>query len=119
MTTPARLFVMVREFVFILLGGLLAVLALSGRYVPDRHNPGWLVLAIVIVLWGMRAWWRASSKSASWQAKLGGGSLLFVGGLMVAIAWAPFDWVQPLVVAIAVVLVLRGLVGTLPLGRTA
>jgi len=118
MATPARLFAMLQEFVFILLGGLLAVLALSGRYVPDRHNPGWLVLAIVIVLWGMRAWWRASGGTV-WQAKLGGGSLLFVGGLMLAIAWAPFDWVQPLVVAIAVVLVLRGLVGTLPLGRTA
>lgn len=112
MMTPAKLFLLAQEFVFVLLGALLLVLALSGRYVPDRHSPGWLVLAGVIILWGMRAWWRASSRTTSWQAKLGGGSLIFVGGLMLAIAWAPFDWVQPLVIATGAVLILRGLAGS-------
>lgn len=110
MLGAANLFRVVQEFVFILLGALLVVLALSGR-VPDRHGMGWPVLAAVIVFWGLRAWWRAGRPGQKWQAALAGASLILVGGLMLVIVWAPFDWVQPLLMAAGGVLALRGVAG--------
>ncbi len=116
MLAAPNLFRLVQEFVFILLGGLLVLIAMSAGYFPDRHGAGWLVLAAVLVTWGMRACWRplttrseASRDPALWSQRLGGGSLILVGGLMLAIAWAPFDWVRPLLAAAGAVLALRGM----------
>lgn len=119
MLAASSLFRFVQEFVFILLGGLLVLLAMSGGYFPDRHGAGWLVLAAVIVMWGLRACWRplttrpgATRDPALWSHRLGGGSLILVGGLMMAIAWAPFDWVRPLLAGAGAVLGLRGVAST-------
>ncbi|MGH9858690.1 MAG: hypothetical protein ACRD5F_01570 [Candidatus Acidiferrales bacterium] len=118
MLAAPNLFRLVQEFVFILLGGLLMVIAASGRYFPDRRGAGWLVLAAIMVIWGMRAGWRPLTTRAGSKAgrnsllrsdRLGGGSLILVGGLMLVIAWAPFDWVRPLLAAAGAVLALRGI----------
>ncbi len=48
MVTPLRLFRMVNELIFVLLGALLLWLAASGRYFFDPRRPGWLVLGAVL-----------------------------------------------------------------------
>ena len=59
MASPTQLFRLVNEFVFILVGGLLVLFALTGRYLFNPRQPAWLVLSAVMILWGLRAWRRS------------------------------------------------------------
>src|SRR5215467_4937641 len=112
MLTPERLLGVTIELIFVLLGALVAWLALRGRILVDRHGRMWLVLSVVLILWGMRAvykpgqWWRR------WENWTRGLSLVLLGALMLAIIRVPFSWVEPLLMAAGGVLVLRGIVAS-------
>ena len=84
MLNPANLFRMMTEFIFILLGGFLVWLGLSGRLDLGNFNPrspAWLGLGAVLIYWGARTWVktaRAARTSDRTVAQVGGASLVLV-----------------------------------------
>ena len=113
MASPGSLFRVVNEFVFMLVGGLLALFALTGRYLFNPRRPGWIALSIVLILWGLGTWGRARLSRVATErlvTKIGGGSLVAGGFIMLSLAWAPFRWAGWLLLATGGIFVLRGLV---------
>ena len=49
MLTPERLLRVMIELIFVLLGGLVAWLALRRHILVDRHGRMWLILSIVLI----------------------------------------------------------------------
>jgi hypothetical protein len=112
MLTPQQLLRITIELIFVLLGGLVVWLGLSGHILFDRRKPGWLALSLAVILWGLRAfykpvrWW---SRTERWTRGL---SLALLGVAMLAISRVPFQWVGPLLAFAGVVLAIRGLIGS-------
>jgi len=122
MPSPGNLFRIVNEFVFMMVGALLALFALTGRYLFDPRRPGWIGLSIVIVLWGGGTWSRARAGTMPAErlvTRIGGGSLVAAGLIMLSLAWAPFRWAGWLLLAAGGIFVLRGLVSAAILARSA
>ena len=76
MLTPERLLRVMIELIFVLLGALVAWLALRGRILVDRHGRMWLVLSIVLILWGLRALYKPGQDAAATRAN----ALAFIEG---------------------------------------
>lgn len=112
MLTPERLLRVMIELIFVLLGGLVAWLALRGHLFVDRHGRMWLILSVVLILWGLRALYKPGEWWARWENWTRGLSLALLGALMLAITRVPFPWVEPMLVAGGAVLVLRGIVAS-------
>jgi hypothetical protein len=73
----------------------------------------WLILAAVLIAWGIYTWLRARTvvpPRTRLAMRIGGGSVTLVGSLMAALAWAPFTVAGLLLGAAGAVFVLRGLV---------
>jgi hypothetical protein len=124
MLSPANLFRMMTEFIFILLGGILVWVGLSGRLDPRNFNPRgpvWLALAAALVYWGVRTWAktaRAARTSDRTVAQLGGGSLALVGLMMLSIALVQFRLVGTVFAAAGAILALRGILAAMLSLRT-
>lgn len=116
MQLPLRLFV---EVIVAFLGGLILWLALVTHKFPDRHTQSWLIVSVVLMVWGAITFLRARGLRTYWVDRVGGFSLLIVGGLMLVISRAPFAWVLPMFATAGGVLVLRGLVGVVLVARKA
>ena len=112
MLTPERLLRVTIELIFVLLGALVAWLALRGHILVDRHGRMWLILSIVLLLWGLRVLYQPGQWWAKWENWTRGLSLALLGILMLVITRVPFDWVGPMLVAGGSVLVLRGVVAS-------
>ena len=54
MLTPERLFRLIIELIFVLLGGLVIWLGLTGHIFFDRRAVSWLILSAALILWGAR-----------------------------------------------------------------
>src|SRR6202166_2628320 len=114
MLKPANLFRIMTEFIFVLLGGVLAWLGLSGRMELGNFNPrspAWLGLGAVLIYWGARSWVktsRAARTSGRTVARVGGASLVLVGLMMVNLAVLELRWVGIVLAAAGAVLALRG-----------
>ncbi len=116
MLSPANVFRLLNELVFVLLGLLLMWVALTKRYSFDRRAPAWIGLGAFLVYWGLRAWWRRSRQAVRGQAAAAavrGASLALVGAMMLGIVWVPFRWTAPLLGAAGAILMLRGVVSAL------
>ncbi len=121
MLSPANVFRLLNELVFVLLGVLLVWVARTGRYSFNRRAPGWIALGAFLVYWGLRAWWRdgrQASRGEAAAAGVRGASLTLMGGMMLGIVWVPFRWTAPLLGAAGAVLMLRGLVSAVLVART-
>jgi len=125
MITPANLFRMMSEFIFILLGGVLAWLGLSDRFLYasnfNPRSPGWLGLGAALIYWGVRAWIRtarAARTSERLVARVGGASLVLVGIMMLSLVWL-FGRSSMILAAAGAVLVLRGFAGAVLSLRTS
>lgn len=110
MLRPDQLLRITIELIFVLLGALVAWLALRGHILVDRHGRMWLVLSVVLILWGLRALYKPGQWWARWENWTRGLSLALLGILMLAITRVPFAWVEPMLVAGGAVLVVRGIV---------
>jgi len=113
MLSPHHLLRMLTELVFVLVGGFLAWLALSGRFLFDTRRPAWLALAAVLVVWGVLTWARTrryARTSARLAMRIGGASVVLVGTIMFWMAWVSFLWAGKVMAAAGGILVLRGLV---------
>jgi len=112
MLTPQQLLRITIEIIFVLLGGLVVWLGLSGHILFDRRKPGWLLLSVAVILWGLRAlfkpvqWW---SRTEQWMRGL---SLTSLGLVMLVISRVPFLWVGRLLAFAGLLLVVRGLIGS-------
>ena len=121
MASPGHLFRVVNEFVFMLVGALLVLFALTGRYLFNPRRPGWIVLSLVLIVWGLGTWRRAHVSPGAADrlvTKIGGGSLALGGLIMLSLAWAPFRWAGWLLLATGAVFVLRGLVSAAIMARS-
>jgi hypothetical protein len=114
MMMPLRFFI---EVILALLGGFILWLALVTHKYPDRHSQSWLIVSVVLMVWGAFAVLRARGLRTYLVDRVGGFSLILVGGLMLVISRAPFAWVMPLFAATGGLLVLRGLVGCVLVSR--
>jgi hypothetical protein len=113
MLSPARLTQLLTEFVFLLLGALVIWLAANGRIYFDRYGVAWLALSVGLIAWGLLALAKSGQFWAKWQKWNRGGSLVLLGVVMLAITRVPFDWVVKLLGAAGVILLLRGVFGSL------
>jgi hypothetical protein len=108
------MFRLLTEMVFMLAGLLLLWVGLTGRFfLFDARQPSWLVLAVILILSGLQAWWRArliAVRGVRLAGRLAGASLVLVGLIMLSLAWAPLLWVGRLLAISGVVFVVRGLV---------
>ena len=108
-----RLFRVVNEMIFVVIGALLLWVAFAGRFLFDPRQPSWLILAGVVIAWGIYTWRRASRIAATrtrLAMKIGGGSVALVGLIMASLAWAPFAWAGALLGTAGGIFVVRGLV---------
>jgi len=112
MLTPERLFRLMIELIFILLGLLVIGLGLARRIHVDRHGAAWLILSVALIVWGLRALYSPGQWWLRWQNWTRGLSLALLGVLMLVISRVPFLWVGPMLAAGGGVLVLRGMMAS-------
>jgi hypothetical protein len=111
MRDPLQLFRLLIELIFVLLGGLLIWLAVSGRFLFNPRRITWLLLAGLAIIYGLVALATRGPGEGRALTFVRGGSLILVGVVMLSMAWAPFAVVVWLLIAAGTVLVLRGLIG--------
>lgn len=111
MLTPERFLRLFIELIFVLLGGLVVWLGVSGRIFFDRRGTPWILLGAALVFWGLRAIYKPSKWWARGEDWTRGLSLALLGVLMLVISRVPFLWVGPMLTAVGVVLALRGIIG--------
>jgi hypothetical protein len=111
MLSPERLLRLTIEIIFILLGGLMVWLGMTGHIFFDRRTIPWLVLSVALILWGLRAIYKPGKRWSRWENWTRGWSLALLGSVMLAISRVPFPWVGPLLAAGGVLLALRGILG--------
>jgi hypothetical protein len=110
---------MMTEFIFVLLGGILVWVGLSGRLDPRNFNPRgpvWLGLGAALIYWGARAWAktaRGARTSDRTVARLGGASLALVGIMMLSLAFVEFRLVGMVFAAAGAILALRGILAAM------
>lgn len=119
MLKPATLFRFLSEFIVLLLGALLIVLAMSGRVGLPGRPIGLTLLGIVLIYWGIRATLRPEPEAQRQQARIRAASLVLVGILVLAIPFLPVRYAELLLALAGGVLVLRGLLGSVLLLRRA
>jgi hypothetical protein len=112
MLTTDRLLRVVIELMFVLLGVLVVWLGVTGRIYIDRGTAPWMILSVALILWGVYAFYRPGRAWLRGERWTRGLSLILLGVVMLAIARAPFLWVGKLFALAGLVLVLRGLVGS-------
>jgi hypothetical protein len=110
--TPQNLTRMVIELIFVMLGGLVLWLGITGQIFVDRRAVPWLILSIALILWGLRALYQPGKWWAGWENWTRGLSLALLGVVMLAISRAPFLWVGRLFAFAGLLLILRGLIGS-------
>ena len=119
MPTPAQLFRLLNEMVFILLGALLMLMAVSGWYAVPGRSALWVAVGTFLIYWGVRAWLRPEHNAPRWQSHVRGASLVVVGAMVLAIAWLPYMYAAPLLGIAGGVLALRGLVSAVFFARAS
>jgi hypothetical protein len=111
MLTPEKLLRLTIEIIFMLLGGLIVWLGMTGHIFFDRRTIPWLVLSVALILWGLRAIYKPGKWWSRWEDWTRGLSLALLGAVMLAISRVPFALVGPLLAAGGVLLALRGILG--------
>jgi hypothetical protein len=117
MLSPARMTQVMMEVIFLMLGLLVVWLGASGRIYFDRRGVPVLILSIALITWGLLAFARPVGHWVRWEKWNRGISLVLLGFVLIAITRAPFLWVPKLLIAMGLILVLRGLIGSLLIFR--
>ena len=117
MVTPQTVLRFTIELIFVLLGGLVVWLGLSGQIFFDRRKPGWLMLSVALILWGLRAMYKPGQWWSRWEHWTRGISLILLGVVLLVIARAPFLWVGKLLAVVGILLALRGIMGSVLIFR--
>jgi len=112
MLTPERLFRLIIELIFVMLGTLVMWLGVTGHIFFDRRAAGWLILSAALILWGARALIKPDKWWSPWETRTRGISLILLGLVMLVISRVPFAWVGTLLATAGGLLVLRGIFGS-------
>ena len=110
MPNTTNLFRLLSEFIVLLLGALVIVLAIS-RPLGVTSPLALVVLGVVLIYWGGRVFVRKGKEANRTQERIRGGSLLLVGVFVLGIRWLPLRDESLLLELSGAVLVLRGLAG--------
>jgi hypothetical protein len=110
--TPDKTLRLSIEFIFVLLGALVIWLGATQHIFFDRRRISWLLLSIALILWGARALYRPGKYWSRTENLTRGLSLLLLGAVMLAISRVVFAWVGPLLSVAGLLLLLRGLAGS-------
>jgi hypothetical protein len=106
----ANLFRLLNEFIILLLGALLILLAVNrGVSLPGRPS-AMVALGVLLMYWGVRAWLHRQDREGE-AVILRTGSLILVGILVLAIPLMPLRYADILLALAGGVLVTRGLLG--------
>jgi len=119
MVNSANLFRLLNEFIVLLLGALLKLLAHSGHVGLPSRPAALIALGIFFLYWGFRAWVRPEPKVTRLQSRIRAGSLAHVGLFILAIPLAPLRDAPALLGLAGGVLVLRGILGMVVFVRSA
>ena len=111
MSGPANLLRLLNEFVLLLLGALLVLLALTGQIGLPSRPAALIALGAFFVYWGVRAWMRPEPREVRLQTSLRAVSLAIVGLLVVGIPVLPLRRTELLIGLAGGVLVVRGVLG--------
>jgi hypothetical protein len=117
MLSPARLTQMMMEIIFLMLGLLVVWLGASGRIYFDRRGVPVLILSVALIGWGLMALARPVGHWVRWEKWNRTASLVLLGFVLLAITRVPFLWVPKLLIAMGLILVVRGLLGSLLIFR--
>lgn len=110
---PASLFQLLSEFVLLLLGGLLILLAISGRVGLPARPAALTLLGILFIYSVVRAWMRRQDEKSHLQTHVRAGSLVLVGIVILGIPLLPVRDTSLLLGIAGALLVFRGLIGGL------
>jgi hypothetical protein len=111
MQAPANLFRLLNEFIVLLLGALLILIAVTHTMgVPSRPSV-LMILGVVFILWAARGWAQPAPKDTAILAGVRAGSLAIVGVLLVAIPLLSLGRAGLLLGIAGAVLVVRGIIG--------
>lgn len=117
MASTSNLFRLLSEFIFLLLGGLMMLIAFTRGVSLPAYPAALVILGVVLIYWGVRTSMRPGSPEDRWPTRIRAGSLVVVGLLVLGIRVLPLRN-APLLLAIAGgVLVLRGFTGAVLLMR--
>ena len=108
MATATNLFRLLSEFIVLLLGALLILLAATGRIGLPARPGGVVALGAIFIFWGVRAATRPEAKAARVETMIRAGSLALVGIFILAVPFLPARHASQLFMLAGGVLVLRG-----------
>ena len=117
MLNTATLFRLLNEFIVLLLGALLILLAITGRVGLPGRPTALVLLGVVLIYWGVRALARRQTEAERAHASIRAGSLVLVGLLVLGVRLVPVRYADLLLGLAGGVLVLRGLAGGLLFAR--
>jgi hypothetical protein len=108
MATTNNLFRLLSEFIVLLLGALLILLAATGRIGLPARPGGVVALGAIFIFWGVRAATRPGARAARLETMIRCGSLALVGIVILAVPFVPARQAPQLFIVAGSVLVLRG-----------
>jgi hypothetical protein len=117
MASTANLFRILSEFIFLLLGGLMILIAFTRTIGLPAHPAALVILGVVLIYWGIRTSMRSGPPEDRWPTRIRAGSLALVGLLVLGIRLLPLQKAPLLLEMAGTVLVLRGLTGAVLLMR--
>jgi hypothetical protein len=117
MPTPATLFRLLSEFIVLLLGALLILLAVTRPIGLPARPVSMVILGVILMYWGVRALARPGQAAELWLARIRAGSLVLVGVLVLGIRFLPLRDAELQLMLAGGVLVIRGLAGGILLAR--
>jgi hypothetical protein len=117
MPTPATLFRMLSEFIVLLLGGLLILIALTRTVGLPAYPAALVILGVVLIYWGIRASMRPGLPADRWPTRIRAGSLVLVGLIVLGIRLLPLRYAALLLMIAGGVLIVRGIAGAVLLLR--
>jgi hypothetical protein len=117
MPSTANLFRLLSEFIVLLLGGLLILISLTRTVGLPAYPAALVIVAVVLIYWGIRAGMRPGQASDRWLTRIRAGSLVLVGMLVLGIGILPLRDAAVLLALAGAVLVVRGIAGAALLVR--
>ncbi|MGB9070849.1 MAG: hypothetical protein WCC21_19965 [Candidatus Acidiferrales bacterium] len=109
MPTTATLFRLLSEFILLLLGAMLILIALTRTVGMPAYPAALLILGGVLIYWGFRILLRSQQPGDRWPSRIQAGSLMLVGFLVLGIRLLPLRDTVLLVTLAGGVLVVRGI----------
>jgi hypothetical protein len=119
MPSTEKLFGLLNEFIILLLGVLLFLIALTRPIVVPSRPVTLILLGAVFIFWGARAWTRPAPQTGRLEAGVRAGSLAIVGMLLVAAPLLSLVRANWLFAIAGGVLAIRGIVGAVLALRAA